>query len=288
MAKKSGLGSGLHSLFEQNAADSEVSGVRTLRLSEIEPSRAQPRKRFDDDAVTSLAESIQAHGMLQPIVVRPLGEGRYQIVAGERRWRAAKRAGISQVPVIVRDLSDMEASQFALIENLQREDLNPIEEAQAYKELSERYGMTQEEIARTVGRSRAAVANSLRLLSLPEQVKTLLENGSLTAGHAKALAGIKDKNLMLEYARRAAEGKATVRDIERAAKQREEPPARPAQKTPKEIYCEEMEISLQNTLGRKVSVQSGKKKGTLTLEFYDEEDLRYLCSLLTAEDGTEG
>ena len=170
---KGGLGSGLGSLFEQNAAD-PASGVQSVRISEIEQNRSQPRKRFDDEALTELAESIQAHGMLQPIVVRPIGERRYQIVAGERRWRAAKRIGLSEVPVIIRELSDHEASQIALIENLQRENLNPIEEALGYQALMQQFGMTQEEVAKTVGKSRSSVANSLRLLNLPVLVQDYL------------------------------------------------------------------------------------------------------------------
>ena len=282
MAKpKGGLGRrDLGSLFDDNAVEMP-GGVQTLRITEIEPNRSQPRKRFDDDALTELAESIQAHGMLQPIVVRPLGDQRYQIVAGERRWRAAKRIGLSEVPVIIRDLSDMEANQIALIENLQRENLNPIEEALGYQTLMQTYSMTQEEVARTVGRSRPAIANALRLLNLPAAVQELLEKGRITVGHAKALAAIHDEALLLQCAQRAAEDKITVREIEQIAQRQDtEKPAAAKQKTPDQIYFEETEISLGNLLGRKVRVQGGKKKGTLTLEFYDREDLQALCRLL--------
>ena len=263
-----GLGSGLSSLFEQNAAD-PASGVQTVRIAEIEQNRSQPRKRFDDEALTELAESIQAHGMLQPIVVRPIGERRYQIVAGERRWRAAKRIGLSEVPVIIREMTDHEASQIALIENLQ---------------LMQQFSMTQEEVAKTVGRSRSAVANSLRLLNLPVLVQDYLEKGKISAGHAKALAGIKDEALLLRCAAKAAEDNITVREIE-ALVQKESAEAKPAekQKTPEQIYYEEMEISLGSHLGRKVKVSGSKKKGTLTLEFYNKEDLQALCQLLTKE-----
>ncbi len=280
---KGGLGSGLGSLFEQNAAD-PASGVQTVRITEIEQNRAQPRKRFDDESLTELAESIQAHGMLQPIVVRPVGERRYQIVAGERRWRAAKRIGLSEVPVIIRELTDSEASQIAMIENLQRENLNPIEEAQGYQALMQQFGMTQEEVAKTVGRSRPAVANSLRLLNLPVLVQDYLEKGKISAGHAKALAGIKDESLLLRCAAKAAEDNITVREIE-ALVQKEAAEAKPAekQKTADQIYYEEMEISLGSHLGRKVKVSGSKKKGTLTLEFYNKEDLQTLCQLLTKE-----
>jgi len=280
-----GLGSGLGSLFEQNAAD-PTSGVQSVRISEIEQNRNQPRKTFDDAALTELAESIQAHGMIQPIVVRAVGEKRYQIVAGERRWRAAKLIGLSEVPVIIRDLTDTEASQIALIENLQRENLNPIEEAMGYQALMEQFHMTQDEVAKTVGRSRPAVANSLRLLNLPVLVQELLEKGRLSVGHAKALAGIKDEHLLIQCAQRAAEDRITVREIEAIA-QRQSTAAKPGTaekpKSPEQIYYEEMEISLGNHLGRRVQVQNGKKKGTLTLEFYNKEDLQTLCQLLTRE-----
>ncbi len=278
-----GLGSGLGSLFEQNAAD-PASGVQTVRITEIEQNRTQPRKHFDDETLTELAESIQTHGMLQPIVVRPIGERRYQIVAGERRWRAAKRIGLSEIPVIIRELSDHEAAQLALIENLQRENLNPIEEALGYQALMQQYQMTQEDVAKTVGKSRPAVANSLRLLNLPVLVQEYLEKGKISAGHAKALAAIKDEKLLLECAARAAEDKITVREIDASA-QEQNAAAKPAetQKSADQIYYEEMEISLGNYLGRKVHVSGSKKKGTLTLEFYNKEDLQALCQLLTKE-----
>jgi ParB family chromosome partitioning protein len=278
-----GLGSGLGALLEQNAAD-PASGVQTVRITEIEQNRSQPRKRFDDEALTELAESIQAHGMLQPIVVRPIGERRYQIVAGERRWRAAKRIGLSEVPVIIRELTDHQASQIALIENLQRENLNPIEEALGYQALMQQFGMTQEEVAKTVGRSRPSVANSLRLLNLPVLVQDYLEKGKISAGHAKALAGIKDEALLLRCAAKAAEDNITVREIETLVQKQnaeEKPADKP--KSADRIYYDEMEISLGSHLGRKVKVSGTKKKGTLTLEFYDKEDLQALCQLLTKD-----
>lgn len=284
-----GLGSGLGSLFEQNAADA-ASGVQTLRISEIEQNRAQPRKHFDDETLTELAESIQTHGLLQPIVVRPIANGRYQIVAGERRWRAAKRIGLSEIPVIIRELSDTEAYQITLIENLQRENLNPIEEALGYQALMQHFNMTQEEVAKTVGRSRPAVANTLRLLNLPVLVQEYLEKGKISVGHAKALAAIKDEQLLIACASRAAEDRITVREIEQIAQRQNnpQPTATETQRSPDQIYYEEMEISLGNYLGRKVHVQSGKNKGTLTLEFYNREDLRTLCQILTKENFNDG
>ncbi len=276
---KGGLGNGLGALFEENAT--ELQSTQTLRLSELEQNRTQPRKKFDDEAITELAKSIQQHGMLQPILVRPNGEGRYQIVAGERRWRAAKRIGLTEVPVIIRTLNDREVYQIALIENLQRENLNPIEEAVGYQTLMQDYGMTQEDVAKIVGRSRSAVANALRLLNLPTPVQDYLENGSITVGHAKALAAIKDETLLLECARRAAEGRITVREIEQVAQKQNQPPALPPQRTADQIFYEEMEIQLGDMLGRKVQVQAKKKTGTLTLEFYNREDLQALCEKLT-------
>lgn len=282
--QKGGLGSGLDSLFEQNAADAGT-GVQTLRVAEIEQNRAQPRRHFDDDAITELAQSIQTHGMLQPIVVRPIDGGHYQIVAGERRWRAAKRIGLSEVPVIIRELSDAEAGQIALVENLQRENLSPIEEALGYQTLMQQYQLTQEEVAQIVGRSRPAVANALRLLNLPASVQESLEKGRLTVGHAKALAAIRDPELLLSLAQRACDDRITVREIEQIAKKQGEEKPAPAtlSKTPEQVYYEEMEISLSSHLGRKVHVQNGRKKGTLTLEFYNKEDLQTLCQLLTKE-----
>lgn len=276
---KGGLGAGLDSLFQENAT--ELQSTQTLRLSELEQNRTQPRKKFDDEAITELAKSIQQHGMLQPIVVRPTGEGRYQIVAGERRWRAAKRIGLTEVPVIIRTLTDSEVYQIALIENLQRENLNPIEEAVGYRTLMQDYDMTQEDVAKIVGRSRSAVANALRLLNLPKPVQDYLENGSVTVGHAKALAAIKDEALLLECARRAAEDRITVREIEQLAQKQDQPPAAPKQRSADQIFYEEMEIQLADLLGRKVQVQSKKKTGTLTLEFYNREDLQALCEKLT-------
>lgn len=281
---KGGLGHGIEALFEQNAADTG-SGIQTLRITDIEQNRSQPRKHFDNDAITELAESIQQHGMLQPIVVRPIGENRWQIVAGERRWRAAKRIGMTEVPVIIRDLTDAEAGQIALVENLQRENLNPIEEALGYQTLMQQYGMTQEDVARIVGRSRPAVANALRLLNLPAPVQDALEKGRLTVGHAKALAAIRDPELLTALANRAIDDRITVREIEQAAKRQdqEKPEAAAKPRTPEQIYLEEMEISLGERLGRKVRVQQGRKKGTLVLEYYGKEDLQALCRLLAGE-----
>ena len=218
MAAKGGLGIGLSALFDDNTTDSAAS--QTLRLSEIEPNRSQPRKKFDDESISALADSIKRHGILQPLLVRPYGSG-YQIVAGERRWRAARMLGMTEVPVQIREFSDSESMQIALIENLQRENLNPIEEAQGYFELMESFGMTQDEISKTVGRSRSAVANAIRLLNLPEKIRDMLEDGDLTVGHAKALMAFDDEGLMTEAAEKAWGGRLTVRELEKMAQNRD-------------------------------------------------------------------
>lgn len=280
---KGGLGAGLDTLFSDNT--NEIQVKKTLRVSEIEPNRDQPRKNFSDDAITALAESIREHGMLQPILVRPLATGGYQIVAGERRWRAARMLGLDEVPVNIRELSDIETMQIALIENLQRENLNPVEEAMGYKELMENYGMTQDKVAKIVGRSRSAVANSVRLLTLPERVIKMLEKGELSVGHAKALLGFENQELLIATALKAVDGGLTVRQVERAAQKSAEETEQTENKSDRKIdnYFTEMEISLRNTLGRKVKVDYGKNKGVLILEFYDKEDLSALADKLAKE-----
>ena len=274
-----GLGSGLDFLYDENTADVQVK--KTLRLSELEPNRDQPRKQFSEEAIQTLADSIQQYGMIQPILVRPLGLN-YQIVAGERRWRAARMLGLDEVPVVIRDLSDEETMAISLIENLQRENLNPMEEAGGYAQLMEKCGMTQEEVAKHVGKSRSAIANSLRLLKLPEQVKTLVQDGSLSAGHARALLGISDEKLLAETAAKAADGKLTVRAVEKIASG-EAKQAEPALRHREDSFYTEIEISLESRLGRRVSVTRGKNKGTLNLEFYDKDDLAALAQRLTRE-----
>lgn len=274
---KGGLGRGYETLFSDNTT--EVQNVSTLRVAEIEPNRDQPRKTFDDSAIVALADSIREHGMLQPILVRPLENGSYQIVAGERRWRAARMLGLEEVPVTIRAMTDQETMQIALIENLQRENLNPIEEALGYQELMDQFGMTQEGISKIVGRSRSAVANSLRLLQLPEPIQQYLQEGSITVGHAKALAGFTDEEAMLACAARAAEGQLTVRAIEKLAAAPTEHLLKPDRR--RDSYYKEMELSLSSSLGRKVKVDQGRKKGVLILEYYDKEDLAALAEKLT-------
>lgn len=274
-----GLGSGLDFLYDENATEVQVK--KTLRVSELEPNRDQPRKQFSDEAIQTLADSIQQYGMIQPILVRPLGLN-YQIVAGERRWRAARMLGMDEVPVVIRELTDEETMAVALIENLQREDLNPLEEANAYAQLMDMFHLTQEEVAKRVGKSRSAVANSLRLLKLPEDVKTLVEDGGLSAGHARALLGISDEKLLSETAAKAADGKLTVRAVEKIAADSEKAEKR-TQFSHKDSFYKEIEISLESRLGRRVTVTAGKNKGTLNLEFYDKDDLSALAQKLTKE-----
>ncbi len=280
---KGGLGLGLDMLFPDNA--NEVQVKKTLRTSEIEPNRDQPRKNFSDEAITALADSIREHGILQPILVRPMSTGSYQIVAGERRWRAARMLGLDEVPVNIRELSDVEAMQIAIIENLQRENLNPVEEANGYNELIEKYGMTQDKVAKMVGRSRSAIANAVRILSLPDRVLKMLENGELSAGHAKALLAFENEDILVGVAERAADGGMTVRQVERLAQKQGEEPADDKRSEKKiDNYFVEMEISLKERLGRKVKVDYGKNKGVLVLEFYDKEDLAAIAEKLAGEE----
>ena len=226
--KKGGLGKGLDALFVEN--DTGDTSSVTLRISEIEPNREQPRKYFDEEALTELADSIRQHGVIQPLLVRPMENGTYQLVAGERRWRASRMAGLTEVPVVIKDLSEIEAMELALIENLQRQDLNPIEEAVGFQQLMERYSMTQEQVASRVGKSRPAVANALRLLNLPEQVVAMVQSGEVSPGHARALLKLEDEEQILDIAKKIQKGRYSVRDVEKLTKKKlEEPKDIPAQ-----------------------------------------------------------
>ena len=271
--KKGGLGKGLDAIFAENDVEGGQAAM-LLRLEEIEPNRSQPRREFDEGALQELAESIRRHGVLQPLLVRPIFSGGYQIVAGERRWRAARIAELKEIPAVVREMSDSEVMQLALIENLQREDLNPLEEAQGYQSLIETYGMTQEEVAGTVGKSRPAVANALRLLNLPEKIRAMVEKGSLSAGHARALLSFPDEAQMLEAAKAAADG-ASVRQIEKMAQRANSRPK--TKKTSSRVkFYEETELALREDLGRKVHVTGTAKRGLLQIEFYGQDDLAEL------------
>lgn len=278
-----GLGSGLDSLFSDNTTEVQVK--KTLRITEIEPNREQPRKNFSDEAITALAESIRDHGMLQPILVRPMEDGSYRIVAGERRWRAARMLALDEVPVNIKEMTDTEAAQLALIENLQRENLNPVEEAMGFKELIEKYGMTQDAVAKTIGRSRSSVSNSMRILALPDRILNMVEDGELSLGHAKALLSFENEDLMIATAVKAANGGLTVRQVERAAQKSLENEDEQSEKSNRRIdnYFVEVELSLKEALGRKVKVDYGKNKGALTLEFYDKDDLAAIVKRLAEE-----
>ena len=281
MAKKSGLGKGLDALFVDNSSG-QGNGAVTLRISEIEPNKNQPRKDFDETALAQLADSIAEHGVIQPLLVRPLANGGYQLVAGERRWRASKMAGLSEVPVVIQEMTDSEMMELALIENLQREDLNPIEEALGYRELMDKHNLTQDQVAQKVGKSRPAVANALRLLNLPDKVIGMVRGGELSPGHARALLALEDEKEMEELAKKAAKGLVTVRDIEKQSKKE----GSKAEKTPprspafKDSYYEEMELSLKQELGRRVKITVNGSKGTLEIEFYSKEELADIAQRL--------
>ena len=252
--KRGGLGKGLDSLFNDNIIE-EGESSRTLRISELEPNRDQPRKEFDPAALAELADSIAAVGVIQPLIVRPITGGGYQIVAGERRWRAAQSAGLTEVPVIIRELSDKEVDEIALIENLQREDLNPVEEAEGYRHLMNEYDMTQEQVAARVGKSRPSVANAVRLLELPDSVLGMLTAGDLTVGHVRPLLGLHDEDAMIRVACQAVKKKMTVRDVEKQVK-KEKGEVTSAKKNAadRDNYFDEVEIALSMALGRKVKV----------------------------------
>ena len=280
MAKRQGLGKGLEKLFSENDTEGMVS-TNTLPLSEIVPNKDQPRKTFDEAALDELADSIRQHGILQPLLVRPIATGGYQLVAGERRWRASKRAGLKEVPVVVKELSDTETMEIAIIENLQREDLNPIEEAEGLQALIDKCGFTQEQVAVSVGKSRPAIANSLRLLKLPVEVRDMAKNGEISAGHARALLAFDNEALIFEAAQNIVKNKMTVRDIERLAKISEKSGNVSVKRTKRrDSFYDEVELSLSETLGRRVKVFNGREKGTLEIEFYSTEDLKNIANKL--------
>lgn len=284
---KRGLGKGLDALFTDNAPE-DAQGPVTLRLSDIEPNRGQPRKEFDPDALAQLADSIRQHGVLQPLMVRPIpGTGTYQLVAGERRWRAARMAGLSEVPVVIRELDDSEAAEVALIENLQREDLNPIEEAEGYSGLLNTFGLTQDEISRRVGKSRPAVANALRLLNLPSPVLDMVKKGKLSAGHARSLLGVENPERMQRMADEVVRKGLSVRAVEKLIRREERARETPAPARGRSVVVSEVERLLTERLGRKVTVTPGAKKGVVTMEFYGEDDLRQLAGVLCGPDETQ-
>lgn len=284
MAKKGGLGKGWDALYQENST--VENGTATLSINEIEPNREQPRKLFNEQALEELAKSIEKNGIIQPLLVRPMLDGSYQLVAGERRWRAARIAGLQEIPVTIREMTDEEASVFALIENLQREDLNPVEEAEGLKSLIETYGFTQEAAAERVGKSRAAVTNTLRLLKLPKSVLELLNSGKISAGHSRALLALDDEKEMLRIAEAVVSQDLSVRQVEKMVKyanQGEKPKVKKREKK-RDKYYDEVEIALTNILGRKVKIYlSNGGKGTLEFEFFGKDDLTKLAKDLDKE-----
>lgn len=277
MAKRGVLNQKFNSIFDDNSFDEDDEGVSTLKLTDIEPNKSQPRKNFDITALNTLADSIRQNGVIQPLLVRSMPDGTYQIVAGERRWRAAKMAGLTEVPVLVKELTDLQAQQIALIENLQRENLNPIEEANGYKELMDKFGMTQEEVARVVGKARSSIANSLRLLNLPPIIAEMVSNNELSTGHCKVLLGVSETKDMVELAHKAAGKDVSVREMERMVKALDKK-EKPEKK--KDTFYTEAEISLAKVLETNVSIIPGKKKSTIQIEFYNDEDLTDIINRL--------
>ena len=285
MKKASGLGRGLGALLGDSAMDENSGGVTTLPITEVENNSSQPRKSFDPAALEDLAESIRQHGLIQPLAVRKLPSGYYQIIAGERRWRAARMAGLGEVPVVILDVDDRTAAELALVENLQREDLNPIEEAAGYRTLMEQYQMTQEDVAASVGKSRSAVANALRLLDLSDDLRVFLEDGRLSAGHARTLLSLPDA-LRQRAADTIMSGGLSVRQAEALAKRLSPGKAKPKEKKTEDHtdgvnYTEEAQRDLSGKLGRGVRIISGRKKGRIELDFYGLDDLNDLIDALS-------
>lgn len=284
--KKSGLGRGFNSLFLDNSAESpQNEGSVTLPIGDIEPDKNQPRTNFSEDAMLELENSIREYGVLQPLLVRPASDGGYIIVAGERRWRAARRAGLNEVPVIIKSLSDEEAAAIALIENLQREDLDPIEQAKGIKRLMDEFGFTQNETGEKLSMSRPAIANSLRLLALPDEVLSLVSQGKLSAGHARTLLGINNKDKIPEAAKTVIEEGLSVRMTESLVKKLNKLPAEPKKPKSRDKFYDEIELSIANTLARSVKVinKNSGKGGKIEIEYFDRDDLLKLTRLFNEE-----
>lgn len=286
MASERGLGKGLGALLGDAALQSQEGGSVSLPLAQVEPGLKQPRKRFDEETLADLADSIRTHGIIQPLTVRRLSSGYYQIIAGERRWRAAKLAGLSEVPAVIIEADDRKVMELGLIENLQREDLNPMEEAMGYRTLMEEYGLTQEDTAQRVGKSRPAVANALRLIALPDAIRHLVEEGQLSAGHARALLSISSSTLQKKLAQKIIAEGLSVRQTEALAKrfareEAQEETAYAAPPDPMKLYRDAAAKDLTTRWGRKVSITMGPKKGKLEFEFYNDEDLTELLDRLS-------
>ena len=285
MAKRKaelGLGRGLNALLGDPELSAPGEGSVTLPISQVEPGLNQPRKRFDPESLSDLADSIRIHGVIQPVTVRRLASGYYQIIAGERRWRAAKQAGLEEIPAVIIEADDRKVMELGLIENLQREDLNPAEEARGYQTLMEEYGLTQEQVAERMGKSRPAIANTLRLLALPEELLTLVEDGTLSAGHARAILGAPTPALQREAAKHVIDRGLSVRQTEALIKamQKEQERSKKPEQDEISLYLGELEKSLSGRLGRKVTISHHGKKGKVQLEYYSNEDLEALLALL--------
>ncbi len=286
------LGRGLDALLGDTSLQAQTGGSVSLPIAQVEPGLNQPRKHFDEETLADLAASIRQHGILQPLTVRRLASGYYQIVAGERRWRAARLAGLTEVPAMIIEADDRKVMELGLIENLQREDLNPMEEAAGYRTLVQEYGLTQEEAARQVSKSRPAVANAMRLLALPQEVQWLIEQGSLSAGHGRALLALPSPEAQIAFAEEIRAKNYSVRETEEKIRQRLQEADHPPEEkepSPLRLYFKEAERQLTAGLGRRVTITQGKKKGKIALEYYDQEDLEVLMQALSAlSHGKEG
>ncbi len=291
--KNSGLGRGLDAIFLNNSLENTTQNpenkITRLSISMVDPKSDQPRKSFDKGALEELAKSIEENGLLQPILVREYGNGRYQIIAGERRFRASKMAGLTEIPAIILDRDDRKVAEISLIENIQREDLNPIEEAMAFKALADEYGLTQEELSERVGKSRSAIANSTRLLDLPEPVLEMVASGELSAGHGRTLLGVKDRDDLILLAKRTAELDLSVRQLEEEVKRINKPkkPEPEEEELPLVDYFKEMAVRVQSHLGRRVEINGKGRKKSITLYYEDNEDLDELLESLCGKDFLE-
>lgn len=283
MARNKGLGRGLDAIFDDNSVESPKNEGMKLRLSMIEPKKDQPRRNFDREALASLADSIAANGVLQPILVRESMDGMYMIIAGERRWRAAKMAGLSEIPAVVVEADELEAARYAMIENLQREDLDPTEEARGYAHLMDTFGLTQEEISIQIGKSRSAIANSLRLLELPEEVLEMVADGTLSAGHGRTLLGLKNKSEISALAARAVARRMSVRELEaavKAANRRASDESEDEPSAPTVDYIADLEEKVSTSLGRRCRITHTAKRHVVQLEYVDDDDLQELLTAL--------
>ena len=292
MAKNKGLGRDFYSLIDDNMPESKPEAKTTIKISRITPRGDQPRKSFDDNALQVLADSIREHGVIQPIVVRELGvlDDNYEIIAGERRWRAAKMAGLDEIPAVIMTGDELKVAEVALIENVQRKDLNPIEEAMAYKALIERFGLKQEEVAQQAGKSRSAIANMLRLLELPDEVLVMVQEEKLSMGHARALLGLNDEEKMLPLAELTVEKELSVREVEALVRKHDIIPEETVEvpennaAMQRRIYMKDLEDKARTKLGRKVKIHETVRKKTVELTFEDDEDLENLLKTIVGQD----